>query len=92
MKLLRLVDYFVCLFVFLFVLFLGLKLQSNNTQLHYFSQVPKRFTIFFINFYFNTTLHFIFNFTLFFWHSFYYEFILTGFMTVTSEQDVFVAP
>ena len=88
MKGLRLVDYFVCLFV----LFLELKLQVNNPQLHYFSPVPKRFTIFFIYFYFNIILHFILKFKLLFYHSFYYGFVLTDFIAVTSEQNVFVAP
>ena len=50
----------------LFVLFLELKLQGNNPQLHYFSPVPKRFTMFFIYFHFNIILHFILKFTLFF--------------------------
>ena len=59
------------------VLFLELKFQGNNSQPHYFSPIPKRFTIFFIYSYFNNILHFIFNFTLLFCHSFYYEFILT---------------
>ena len=49
-----------------FVLFLELNLQGNNPQLHYFSPVPKRFTIFFIYFRFNIILYFILNFTLFF--------------------------
>ena len=43
----------------LFVLFLELKLQGNNSQLHYFFSVPKRFLIFFIYFHFNIILHFI---------------------------------
>ena len=71
----------------LFVLFLELKLQGNNSQLHYFFPVPKRFLIFFSYFHFNIILHFILKFTLFFYHSFY-RFILT----VTSEQNVSVAP
>ena len=50
----------------LFVLFLELKLQGNNPQLHYFSPVPKRFTMFFIYFHFNIILHFILKFILFF--------------------------
>ena len=37
-------------------------------------------------------LHFILSFTLFFCHSFYCKFILTDFLAVTSEQNVFVAP
>ena len=41
MKRLGLGDYFVCLFV----LFLELELQGNNPELHYFSPVPKRFTL-----------------------------------------------
>ena len=72
----------------LFVLFLELKLQGNNPQLHYFSPVPKRFTMFFIYFHFNIILHFILKFTLLFYHSFFYGFVLT----VTSEQNVFVTP
>ena len=87
MKRLRLVDYFVCL-----VLLLKPKLYGNNRQPSYFSLVRKRFTILFIYFYFNLTLHLILNFTLFFCHSFYYEFILTDIVSVTSEQNVFVAP
>ena len=71
----------------LFVLFLELKLQGNNSQLHYFFPIPKRFLIFFSYFHFNIILHFILKFTLFLYHSFY-RFILT----VTSEQNVSVAP
>ena len=48
--------------------------------------------MFFIYFHFNIILHFILKFTLFFYHSFYYGFILTDFIAVTSEQNVFVAP
>ena len=104
MKPLRSVDYFACLFVCLFVLFLVLKLQDTNPQLHYFSPVPKRFTISFICFHFNIILHFILIFTLVYYHSFYYGFILTDyhsfyygfiltdFMAVASGQNVFVAP
>ena len=55
----------------LFVLFLELKLQGSNSQLHYFFPVPKRFLIFFNYFHFNIILHFILKFTLFFYHSFY---------------------
>ena len=50
----------------LFVLFLELKLQGTNPQLHYFSLVPKRFTLLFIYFHFNMILHFILKFILFF--------------------------
>ena len=49
----------------LFCLFLELKLQDNNPQLHYFSPVPKRFTMFFIYSHFNIILHFILKVTLF---------------------------
>ena len=55
----------------LFVLLLQLKLQGNNLQLHYFFPVSKRFTLFFVYFHFNISLHFILKFTLFFYHSFY---------------------
>ena len=50
-----------------YLLFLQLKLYGNNPQLHYFSPVPKRFSIFFIYFHFNILLHFILNFALFFY-------------------------
>ena len=49
-----------------FVLFLELKLQGNNPQLHYFSPVPKGFKMFFIYFHFNIILPFILKLTLFF--------------------------
>ena len=97
MKWLRLVDYFVCLFVcsvswaviivgYCRVTIHNLVASTNS------SPVPRRFTIFLIDFYFNITLHFILNFSLFFCHSLDYEFTLTDFMAVTSEHDVFVAP
>ena len=57
-KVSRLFYLFVCVF-------LALKWQGNNQQLHYFSPVPKRFTMFFIYFHFSITLHFILKFTLF---------------------------
>ena len=72
----------------LFVLFIELKLQGNNPQLHYFSLAPNRFTFFFIYFHFDIILHFILKFTLTFYHSFYYGFV----STVTSQQNVFAAP
>ena len=50
----------------LFVLFLELKLQGNNSQLHYFFPIPKRFLIFFSYFHFNIILHFIWNLHCFF--------------------------
>ena len=46
-------------------LFLELKLEGNNPQFYYFSPVPKRFTMFFIYFHFNISLHFILKFTSF---------------------------
>ena len=93
MKRLRLVDYFVNLFVCSFVLSLKLKLQGNYPQLHYFSPVPKRFAIFFIYFHFHIILHFNLNFIMFFFsHSLYDGFSLTDFMAVTSKQNVLVAP
>ena len=39
--------------------FLSLKLEGNNSRLHYFSPVPKRFAIFFIYSHFHIVLHFI---------------------------------
>ena len=76
-----------CFFVCLFVLLHELKLQGNNPQLHYFSPVPKRFTVFFIYFHFNIILHFVLNFTLLFYNSFYYGFILTDFMVQVSYKS-----
>ena len=61
MKRLRLVNFFVCLFV----LFIELKFYGNNSQLYCFSPVPKRFKILFICCHFNIILHFILNFTIF---------------------------
>ena len=83
-KVSRLLCLFVCLSVYLFVLFLELKLHGNNSQPHYFSPVPNMFTIFFIYCYFNIILHFILNFTLSFCHSFYYELILRYLKSITS--------
>ena len=61
MKRLRLVNFFVCLFV----LFIELKFYGNNSQLYCFSPVPKRFKILLICCHFNIILHFILNFTIF---------------------------
>ena len=97
MKWLRLVDYFVCLFVcsvswaVIIVGYCRVTIHNHVASTNS-SPVPKRFTIFLIDFYFNITLHFILNFSLFFWHSLDYEFTLIDFMGVTSEHDVFVAP
>ena len=97
MKWLRLVDYFVCLFVcsvswaVIIVGYCRVTIHNHVASTNS-SPVPKRFTIFLIDFYFNITLHFILNFSLFFCHSLDYEFTLTDFMGVTSEHDVFVAP
>ena len=61
MKRLRLVNYFVCLFI----LFLELKLLGNNSQPHCFSPALKRFKTLHIYYYFYINLDFILSVTTF---------------------------
>ena len=79
------IHYFITFLLFPKDLQLSFFFMANKPLLHYFSSVPTnlQFSFFFIYFYFSILLHFILNFTLP---------ILTDFMAVTSEQNVFVAP
>ena len=85
MKRLRLVNCLDFLYV-CFVLLLELKWQDHNSQHHCFSLTS------FIYCSFNIQILSHFEFSYFYCHWFYYQFILTDFMTVTSEQNVFVIP
>ena len=83
------VSLFVCLFVCLFVrlfCFLSWNFRVTIHNLIAFLQFPKFYSFFC---YFNIILRFILSFTILSCTLFYYEFILTHFMAVTSKQKHF---
>ena len=92
MKRSRLINHFLlfaCLFACLFVrlfCFLSWNFRVTIQNLIDFPQFPKFYSFFC---YFNIILRFILSFTILSCTLFYYEFILTHFMAVTSKQKHF---
>ena len=92
MKRSRLINHFLlfaCLFACLFVrlfCFLSWNFRVTIHNLIAFLQFPKFYSFFC---YFNIILRFILSFTILSCTLFYYEFILTHFMAVTSKQKHF---